>query len=127
MLTISDLIYRVGGRTLLDGAAAQVNAGWKVGLVGRNGSGKSTLLDLLRGALQPDGGTITLQKGLRLGFVAQEAPGGETTPHEAVLAADSERAALLAEAETAEDPHRIAEIQARLVDIGAHAGPARAA
>ena len=44
-----------------------------------------------------------------------------------MLAADTERARLLAEAETEHDPHRIAEIQTRLADIGAHAAPARAA
>jgi ATP-binding cassette, subfamily F, member 3 len=71
MLSISDLTYRVGGRTLIDGASAQVNAGWKVGLIGRNGSGKSTLLDLIRGQLQPDGGELQLQNGVRIGFVAQ--------------------------------------------------------
>ena len=126
MLTITDLTYRIAGRTLLDEASAQINAGWKVGLVGRNGAGKSTLIDLIRGARQADGGTIQLQKGVRLGFVAQEAPGGETTPLEAVLAADVERACLLAEAETTEDPHRIAEVQTRLVEIDAHTAPARA-
>ena len=126
MLTLTDLTYRIAGRTLLDEASAQINAGWKVGLVGRNGAGKSTLIDLIRGARQADGGTIQLQKGVRLGFVAQEAPGGETTPLEAVLAADEERARLLAEAETAEDPHRIAEVQTRLVEIDAHTAPARA-
>ena len=126
MLTLTDLTYRIAGRTLLDEASAQVNAGWKVGLVGRNGAGKSTLIDLIRGARQADGGTVQLQKGVRLGFVAQEAPGGETTPLEAVLAADEERARLLEEAETTEDPHRIAEVQTRLVEIDAHTAPARA-
>ena len=57
MLTISGLTYRIGGRILLDQASAQVAEGSKVGLVGRNGAGKSTLLDLIRGALQPDGGS----------------------------------------------------------------------
>jgi ATP-binding cassette subfamily F protein 3 len=127
MLTISELTYRIGGRTLLGGASAQVNSGWKVGLVGRNGSGKSTLLDLVLGNLQPDGGDVTLQKGLRIGSVAQETPGGTTTPLEWVLAADIERASLLDEAEHASDPHRIAAIQERLFDIEAHAAPARAA
>ncbi len=98
MLTISDLTYRIAGRTLIEGASAQVNAGWKVALVGRNGTGKSTLLDLIRGALQPDGGAIQLQKGARIGFLAQEAPSGERTPLEEVLAADEERARLLAAA-----------------------------
>ncbi len=123
MLTISDITYRIGGRTLIEGAAAQINAGWKVGLIGRNGSGKSTLLDLIRGVLQPDSGDIHLQKGIRLGFVAQEAPGGEATPLAQVLAADEERTRLLAEAEGAST----AETHERLLAIDAHAAPARAA
>jgi ATP-binding cassette subfamily F protein 3 len=127
MLTITDLTYRIAGRTLLEGASAQINAGWKVGLVGRNGAGKSTLLDLIRGERQADGGDIQLQKGLRIGFVAQEAPGGALTPLDAVLAGDQERARLLAEAETTQDPHRIGEVQMRLLEIDAHAAPARAA
>jgi ATP-binding cassette subfamily F protein 3 len=127
MLTISDLTYRIAGRTLIESASAQINAGWKVGLVGRNGAGKSTLLDLIRGERQSDGGEIRLQKDVRIGFVAQEAPGGATTPLEAVLAADEERARLVAEAEITEDPHRIGEVQNRLLEIDAHTAPARAA
>jgi len=127
MLSIAGLTYRIGGRTLIEDASAQIAAGQRVGLVGRNGAGKSTLLDLVRGALQPDGGEIQLQRGARLGFVAQEAPGGATTPLAAVLAADTERARLLEEAETATDPHRIGEVHARLAEIGAHAAHARAA
>jgi ATP-binding cassette subfamily F protein 3 len=126
MLTINGLTYRIAGRTLLETTSAQINAGWKVGLVGRNGVGKSTLLELIRGTLQSDAGSIE-QRGVRIGFVAQEAPGGEQTPIEAVLAADTERASLLIEAETSEDPHRIAEVQLRLIEIDAHAAPARAA
>ncbi|HEY0523934.1 MAG TPA: ABC-F family ATP-binding cassette domain-containing protein [Stellaceae bacterium] len=127
MLTISNLTYRIAGRTLIENASAQIVPGQRVGLVGRNGAGKSTLLDLIRGTLQPDGGDIVRQRDARLGFVAQEAPAGDATPLETVLAADEERAALLAEAETATAPDRIAEIQMRLVDIDAHAAPARAA
>ena len=60
-------------------------------------------------------------------MVRQEAPGGELSPLEAVLAADTVRAALLAEAKAATDPVRIAELHQRLIDIGADAAPARAA
>jgi ATP-binding cassette, subfamily F, member 3 len=127
MLTISGLTYRIAGRTLLESTSTQINDGWKVGLVGRNGVGKSTLLELIRGNLQSDAGSIELRRGVRIGFVAQEAPGGDQTPLEAVLAADTERANLLAEAETSEDPHRVAEVQLRLTDIDAHSAPARAA
>ena len=127
MLTISGLAYRIGGRALLNEASAQIPAGGKVGLVGRNGAGKSTLLDLIRGALQPDAGDIQMPRGHRLGFLAQEAPSGERNPLDTVLAADTERAALLAELDHGAAPLRIAEIEARLDEIGARAAPARAA
>ena len=127
MLTISGLIYRIGGRTLIDGAAVQIPDGAKIGLVGRNGAGKSTLLDLVRGALQPDGGDIRLPRGHRIGFLAQEAPGGSATALDTVLAVDEERAVLLAEREAGAAPTRVAEIETRLDEIGAASAPARAA
>jgi ATP-binding cassette, subfamily F, member 3 len=130
MLTLSEVTYRVGGRTgrrLLDQASVHIWEGGKVGLVGRNGAGKSTLLDLIRGALQPDDGRIELPRGWRIGFLAQEAPGGAASPLETVLAADRERTRLLAEREAGPAPLRIAEIETRLVEIAAHAAPSRAA
>src|SRR5205823_190870 len=127
MLTLSGLTYRIGGRSLLDQATAQIAEGAKVGLIGRNGAGKSTLLDLIRGALQPDAGSIELPRGCRIGFLAQEAPGGEASPREAVLAADQERAGLIAEREAGPEALRAAEIEARLIEIGAHSAPSRAA
>jgi ATP-binding cassette subfamily F protein 3 len=126
MLTISGLTYRIAGRALLENASAQVAAGWRIGLVGRNGTGKSTLIELIRGALQPDAGDILLPRDTRIGFVAQEAPGGAATPLETVLAADAERAALMNELDEA-DALRASEIHERLLDIGAHAATSRAA
>ena len=130
MLTISDVTYRVGGkrgRALLDHAGAQIPEGSKLGLIGRNGIGKSTLLDLIRGRLMPDDGDIILPRDWRIGFLAQEAPGGSATPLATVLAADRERARLLAELDREPAPERIAEIEAQLETIGARAAPARAA
>ena len=126
MLRIEDLTYRIGGRILFDGAGAVLPSGHKIGLVGRNGSGKSTLLALIAGELEADGGAIKLRRGARLASVAQEAPGGPESLTETVLAADFERTALLAEAETASEAGRIAEIHTRLADIGSHTAPARA-
>ncbi|BBE72211.1 ABC-F family ATP-binding cassette domain-containing protein [Oharaeibacter diazotrophicus] len=127
MLTISDLTYRIGGRVLIDKASVVVDDGMKVGLVGRNGTGKTTLFNLIDGDLSAESGSIELKKAARIGRVAQEAPGSEISLIDFVLAADTERTALMAEAETASDPHRIAEIQIRLADIEAHSAEARAA
>jgi ATP-binding cassette subfamily F protein 3 len=127
MLTISDLTYRIAGRTLLDKASLLVPARTKIGFVGRNGAGKTTLFRLITGEITPDGGEISLNRGVRIGQVAQEAPGTEQSLVEVVLEADKERTDLLAEAETATDPHRIAEIHVRLADIESHSAEARAA
>jgi ATP-binding cassette, subfamily F, member 3 len=127
MLHINDLTYRIEGKLILDKATAAIPTGHKVGLVGRNGAGKTTLLRLLKSELAPDDGSISTPRTARIGHVAQEAPGGDDSLIDWVLSADTERASLLDEAEDATDPHRIAEIQIRLADIGAHAAPARAA
>ena len=127
MLRIDNLSYRIGGRTLLDGASAIVDPGHRVGLVGRNGTGKTTLLRLISGALEHDGGEIAVPRRWRIGITSQEAPGGQASLIDTVLAADVELVALQAEAETAHDPERIGEIHARLEDKGAHGAPARAA
>ncbi|MDE2385279.1 MAG: ABC-F family ATP-binding cassette domain-containing protein, partial [Alphaproteobacteria bacterium] len=126
MLSISNLSYRIGGRLLLDHASAVIPSGHKVGLVGRNGTGKSTLLKLIMGDLASESGEASVPRGAKIGSVAQEAPGGDETLLQVVLAGDKERASLLREAETATDPHRIAEIQTRLADINAHSAEARA-
>ena len=128
VLIIENLSYAIAGRALMERASLMVDPGRRIGLIGRNGAGKSTLLKLIAGQLSPDGGTIRLGQRVRLGYVAQEAPGGDITPLEVVLAADVERTALLAEADDpAVDPHRVAEIHDRLLTIEADAAPARAA
>ncbi|MEQ9517953.1 MAG: ATP-binding cassette domain-containing protein, partial [Parvibaculum sp.] len=127
MLHINDLTYRIEGKLLIDHATAAIPGGHKVGLVGRNGSGKSTLLALILGKIEPETGGISLPKRSTIGTVEQEVDSGPTSLIDTVLAANKERADLLAEAETAKDPHRIAEIQTRLADMNAHAAPARAA
>jgi ATP-binding cassette, subfamily F, member 3 len=126
MLVIEDLHFSIEGRPLFAGASARIPAGHKVGLVGRNGSGKTTLFRLIRGELAVEGGAIRLPSRARIGGVAQEAPAGEATLLETVLAADAERAGLMAEAETTKDAARIAAVQARLADIDAWSAEARA-
>jgi len=127
MLHITDITFRYGGRALFEQATVHIAAGQRVGLVGRNGTGKTTLFKLILGELHPDAGEINMRPRARLGRLAQEAPEGETSLIDCVLAADTERTALFDEAETATDGHRIAEIHERLLAIDAHSAPSRAA
>src|ERR1700678_2423884 len=127
MLSITDISIRIAGRLLIDSSTAQIVPGARVAFVGRNGVGKSTLFHAIRGELPTEAGTITIPPRWRVGSLAQEAPNGPESLIDVVLKADLERDALLREADTAHDPHRIAEIQTRLVDIDAHSAPARAA
>jgi len=127
MLHINDITLRLGPRVLFDKATAALPDRARVGFVGRNGAGKTTLFRMISGELAPETGTVSYPRQMRLGRVEQEAPGGPGTLIDFVLAADLERHSLMAEAETATDPARIADIHLRLVDIDAHAAPARAA
>lgn len=126
MLRIQDITYSIDGRPLFEGASATIPTGHKVGLIGRNGAGKTTLFKLIRGDLHLDNGSIELPSRARIGGVAQEVPGNEVSLIDTVLAADTERASLMAEADVATDPARIADIQTRLADIDAWSAEARA-
>lgn len=120
------MTYRLEGRPLFDQATLAIEQGMKVGLVGRNGTGKSTLFRLIKGDISPDDGSISLRKNMRFGVVDQEVPSGPQSLMETVLAADTERTALLAEADIATDPERIGVIHTRLADIEAYSAEARA-
>ncbi|MGB0682392.1 MAG: ABC-F family ATP-binding cassette domain-containing protein [Magnetovibrionaceae bacterium] len=127
MLHVNDLTYRIGGRVLLEDATLHLPDGHRAGLVGRNGAGKTTLFRLILGDLSPDAGGLSIRPRARVGTVAQEVPSGPESLIDTVLAADTERSALLVEAESATDPERISDIHTRLADIDAHTAPARAA
>jgi ATP-binding cassette subfamily F protein 3 len=127
MITLNNLSARIAGRLLIDQANVALPAGIKAGLVGKNGAGKSTLFKIITGDMESETGSVSIPKNARLGQVAQEAPATEEPLIDIVLQADKERTSLLAEAETASDPHRIAEIQMRLSDIQAHSAESRAA
>lgn len=127
MLNLTGITVRLGGRTIIDEATAKLPPRGRIGLIGRNGAGKSTLVRVIAGMLEPDAGSVAMPRGSRLGYIAQEAPGGDATPFETVLAADTEREALLAESESCTDPDRLAEVHERLIAIDAHSAPSRAA
>ncbi len=127
MLVLNGITVRLGGRSILDGASAALPPRSRVGLVGRNGAGKSTLVRVIAGLLEADEGAAEMPRGSRIGYIAQEAPAGAATPFETVLAADVERANLLAESESGSDHDRLGEIHERLNAIDAHSAPSRAA
>lgn len=127
MLNLNGITVRLGGRTIIDRASAALPPRSRIGLIGRNGAGKSTLMKVMIGALDPDDGSLEMPRNTRIGYIAQEAPSGDATPIDTVLAADTERAALMLECETCEDMDRLGEIYERLTAIDAYTANARAA
>jgi ATP-binding cassette subfamily F protein 3 len=127
MLNLHGITVRLGGRTILDRATAALPPYSRIGLIGRNGAGKSTLMKVMIGSLEADDGSLEMPKGTRIGYIAQEAPAGDSTPFDTVLAADTERAALMIESEQEGLDHdRMAEVHERLIAIDAYTAPARA-
>ena len=126
MLSLNGITVRLGGRTILDRATAALPPNTCIGLIGRNGAGKSTLMKVMIGSLEPDEGGVEMPRATRIGYIAQDAPSGTATPFETVLAADTERTALLAESESSHDPDRLGDVYERLMAIDAYTAPARA-
>ena len=126
MLRIHDLVFDAWGRRFFDHATVTLPVGAKVGLVGRNGAGKTTLFKLILGQLSAGGGDIDYPKAARVAAVEQEHAATPMPLLETVLAADTERASLFAELETAA-PERMGDIYARLSEIDADRAPSRAA
>ena len=124
MLSISDISIRLAGRLLIDHGDGPDHArrARRPGRPQRHRQIDAVPRHPWR-ARRPKAATITIPPRWRVGSLAQEAPDGPESLVEIVLKADLERDALLREAETAHDPHRIAEIQTRLVDIDAHSAP----
>ncbi|KJE93482.1 ATP-binding cassette sub-family F member 3 [Capsaspora owczarzaki ATCC 30864] len=128
-VNLSNLVLAQGPRDLLVNATLKLFYNHRYGLVGRNGVGKSTLMKRI--AMYKIAG---FPKHLRTFYVSAEAPGSAKTALEFVLAADSERAALLREeagltrAESGQEsnPERLVEIYARLQEIDADSATQRA-
>jgi len=72
LVTASNLRVTLGAKQVLDGATFGLEPGERVGLVGRNGCGKTTLLKILCNTAKMDSGDVSLQRGVRLGYMAQE-------------------------------------------------------
>ena len=127
MLKLQNLSFSIEGNPLFEAASAVIPTGHKVGIVGRNGTGKTSLFRLIRGEWGLDSGEIEYPPHFRVGGVDQEAPASDVSLLDTVLTADVERSQLMAEAQTATEPDRIADIHTRLADIDAYSAESRAA
>ena len=80
MLSLSGITKAYGGRTLFADVSLQINRADRIGLVGPNGAGKSTLFSIILGALEPDDGKLSKERGASFGYLPQEtAPVGDET------------------------------------------------
>lgn len=127
MLTLSNLTYRIGPRTIIENASLSVTDGWRVGVVGINGAGKSTLFKLISGELQPDAGSITMNGKQRFGMVRQDIPETDTPLIDLVIQANEEMARLMRDVETEQDGNKLADMYQRLIDMDAYTAPSKAA
>ena len=127
MLQITDLTYRISGRTIIDSASLHIANGHHCGLVGINGSGKTTLFRLITGALIPDDGLVRITGSTRIGIVTQDAPTSDLSLINFVLSTDTLLTKLEAEAASNPTPDRLAEIHEELRDIEADTAVSRAA
>ncbi len=72
LITFADITKDLGGKKVLDGVAAEIHDGDRIGLIGRNGCGKTTLLRAVTGELVPDTGAIHRKKDMRVGYLPQQ-------------------------------------------------------
>ncbi len=129
MITAENLALLRGGSTLFEDSSFQIFPQHRVGLVGKNGCGKSSLFALLRGELQADEGQLHVPTKWRFASVAQDTPALEQSALSYVIDGDRpfrQLQAELAQAETAEDGHRMAELHDQLAAIGSFDIEARA-
>jgi len=76
LISLQEVSIGYRGPNLLDEVCCQIEAGGRIGLLGRNGAGKSTLLKMLRGDIQPDHGTIVMSPGTEVAYLQQDVPSG---------------------------------------------------
>jgi ATP-binding cassette subfamily F protein 3 len=80
-ITVQSLCKSYGGESVFEDVAFEVSPGMRLALTGPNGCGKSTLLKVLAGEIEPDLGQVTVAKGARVGYVAQEMAGDVLEQH----------------------------------------------
>lgn len=129
MISVSNLTVRYGKKTLFEDVSIKFKEGERYGLIGANGSGKSTFLKILAGMDQPTSGSVSLDKGMRLGYLKQDHYGyDEVTIMNAVLMGNpelwevsQERDRLYALPEMSDEEGILAsEIEEKFADLGGY-------
>jgi ATP-binding cassette subfamily F protein 3 len=129
MISFRNFALRRGERLLLSEVDLTLQAGWRVGVVGRNGTGKSSLFAAVRSEIEADRGDLDLSGRLRIASIAQEMPSLPDAAIDFVLAGDAVvHEALQAEANAFanEDWEAVAEAHHRLEEVGGYDASARA-
>lgn len=74
LVTLRDVSIHFRGPNLLDNVSCQIEAGQRIGLLGRNGAGKTTFMRIVSGQIEPDSGTISVATGIRTALLPQDVP-----------------------------------------------------
>lgn len=72
LVNLESVSHAYGPKPLLNDVSLGVEAGERIGVVGRNGGGKTTLMSMIAGQLKPDSGRVTHTRGMRVGFLSQQ-------------------------------------------------------
>lgn len=128
MIRAQNLTLRRGTKTLLDNAEFTINPGERLGIVGKNGAGKSSLFALLQGQIDADAGQLSLPADWRIASVEQIIGNPDRPAREFVIDGDTHLRAIQREREEVDtdNGHRLAELEAQLVEAEAWSAPARA-
>ncbi len=129
MIAFRDFALRRGQRLLLSKVDLVLQAGWRVGVIGRNGTGKSSLFAAIQGELESDLGNLDMPSRVRMASVAQETPALDDPALDFVLSGDAKvHEVLMAEraAVDREDWEAVAECHQRLEEINGYDATARA-
>lgn len=135
MITTQNITMQFGAKPLFDKVSVKFGEGNRYGLIGANGSGKSTFMKILGGDLEPTGGEVAVESGLRLGKLRQDQFAYEEQRvldvvlmgHTEMWAAMSERDAIYANLEATEaDYMHAAELEAKFAEYGGYTAEARA-
>lgn len=128
MIRAQNLTLRRGPKILLEDADFTINPGERVGVVGKNGAGKSSLFSILQGHIDIDAGSLHLPPEWRIASVEQIITDQDRPAREFVIDGDSHLRAIQHERDHVDtaDGHRIAELEAQLIEVEAWSAPSRA-